>query len=60
MQRLSASFGRGASTHPAGTGAGRPAARGRLLRGVALAGSLVLAAVAVPTSVVAAAPATGR
>ncbi|KMS78677.1 hypothetical protein ACH49_15055 [Streptomyces leeuwenhoekii] len=30
------------------------------MRGVALAGSLVLAAVAVPTSVVAAAPATGR
>lgn len=59
MRRLSASSGRDASTHPAGTGAGRPAARGRLLRGVALAGSLVLAAVAVPASV-AAAPATGR
>ncbi|MCZ9347612.1 hypothetical protein NGM37_58995, partial [Streptomyces sp. TRM76130] len=34
--------------------------RTRLLRGVALAGSLALAAVAVPTSVAAAAPAAGR
>ncbi|GGZ37943.1 subtype B tannase [Streptomyces poonensis] len=34
--------------------------RGRLLRGVALAGSLVLAAAAVPTSVAVAAPSAGR
>ncbi|MEU1049813.1 subtype B tannase [Streptomyces sp. NPDC005897] len=60
MQRLSASFGRDAFTHPAGTGAGRPATRGRLLRSVALAGSLALAAVAVPTSVAWAAPVTGH
>ncbi len=60
MQRLSASFGRGAFAHPAGTGAGRPVTRGRLLRGVALAGSLALAAVAGPTSVAGAAPVAGR
>lgn len=60
MQRLSASFGRDAFTHPAGTGAGRPATRGRLLKSVALASSLVLATVAMPTSVALAGPSAGR
>ncbi len=60
MQRLSASFGRDALTHPESAGARRPVTRGRLLRGVALAGSLALAAAAVPASGAVAAPSAGR
>ncbi|WP_143203894.1 subtype B tannase [Streptomyces sp. CB02400] len=60
MQRLTASHGRGALAHPTSARAERPAPRRRLLRAVALAGSLVLTSVAVPASVAAAAPAQGR
>ncbi|MDQ0584793.1 subtype B tannase [Streptomyces rishiriensis] len=51
MQRQSASLGREALTHPAGTREGRPVARTHLLRGAALAGSLALTTAVLPTSV---------
>ncbi|MGW4021350.1 subtype B tannase [Streptomyces sp. NPDC005009] len=60
MQRLTASHGRDALAHPTRIRAGRPAARERLLRSVAIAGSLVLTAVAVPASVATAAPSGSR
>ncbi|MFF1920284.1 subtype B tannase [Streptomyces sp. NPDC058221] len=50
MQRLYVSFGRDALTDPAGMREGRRAARRHLLRGVAVAGSLALIAVAVPAT----------
>ncbi|CAL9369243.1 hypothetical protein SUDANB105_00825 [Streptomyces sp. enrichment culture] len=56
MQRLTAPRGRDALAHRAR----RPATRTRFLRGVALAGSLVLMSVVVPASVAAAAPAHSR
>lgn len=58
MQRLSASVGRGTSTRPTASRPGRPVPGTRLLRGVALAGSLALAAVAVPVPGAAAASGT--
>ncbi|CAL9359557.1 subtype B tannase [Streptomyces sp. Tu 3180] len=60
MQRLTAPRGRDALTHRPSLRAQRPATRTRFLRGVALAGSLVLTSVAVPASVAAAAPAQSR
>lgn len=50
MQRLSASSGRDALTRSPGTRETRPATRGHLLRGVAIAGSLALTAVAMPAT----------
>lgn len=60
MQRLTTYCGRDALAHPPSVRAERPVIRTRLLRGVALAGSLVLTSVAVPASVAAAAPAQSR
>ncbi|MDQ0791827.1 hypothetical protein [Streptomyces sp. B1I3] len=54
MQRLSVFFGRDAREHPAGVRAGRPVIRKRLLRGMAVAGSLALTSLAFPASVAAA------
>ncbi|MEU2677823.1 subtype B tannase [Streptomyces sp. NPDC007107] len=50
MQRLSAFSGRDALTRPTGIRPGRPVIRRHLLRGMAVAGSLALTAVAVPAS----------
>lgn len=60
MQRLTTSCGRDALAHPTSVRAERPTPRTRLLRGVALAGSLVLTSVVVPASLAAAAPAQSR
>ncbi|WP_217129085.1 hypothetical protein [Streptomyces sp. AC558_RSS880] len=60
MRRLTASHGRDALAHSTSVRAERPVRRERLLRSTALAGSLVLTAVAVPASVAAVAPAQSR
>ncbi|MFI5567349.1 subtype B tannase [Streptomyces sp. NPDC051740] len=60
MQRLTTSRGRDALAHPTRVRAGRPATRERLLRSMAIAGSLVLTALAVPASVATAAPSGSR
>ncbi len=54
MQWLSESPDRAASARPAGERAGRAPGRGRRVRGMAIAGSLALTALAVPSSAVAA------
>ncbi|MEU7051775.1 subtype B tannase [Streptomyces eurythermus] len=60
MQRLTAPRGREARTHLPSVRAERSVARKQFLRGMALAGSLVLTLVAVPATVAAAAPAQSR
>lgn len=54
MEWLSQSSDRVASTRPAGPREGRAPGRGRPLRGMAIAGSLALTAIAVPSSAIAA------